>query len=211
MRDNLGKNGELGALRNKKVAPEVEPAELCPWWICFTFDNCLRRRLQNPTKIISVYVKEGWKVLDVGPGMGYFTIPLAKMVGTSGKVIAADLQKHMLDAIHRRAVRARVQDRIILHQTKAGELGLTEPVDFCLAFWMVHEVRYRQRFLSQIASILKPSGTMLVAEPKLHVSRDNFTATLTLAQEIGFVVIDRPKIFLSNAALLKKGTIEIPS
>ena len=142
--------------------------------------------------------------MDVGPGMGYFTIPIAKLVGPSGKVIAADLQRHMLDAIYRRAVRAGVQDRIILHQTKADEIGLTEPVDFCLAFWMVHEVRDRKRFLSQIASILKPGGTMLVAEPKLHVSKVNFTATLNLAQEVGFQVIDQPKIFLSNAAVLKK-------
>ena len=145
-------------------------------------------------------------VLDVGPGMGYFTIPIAKLVGPSGKVIAADLQRHMLDAIYRRAVRARVQDRIILHQTKADEIGLTIPVDFCLAFWMVHEVRDRKRFLSQIASILKPGGTMLVAEPKLHVSKVNFTATLSLAQEVGFQVINQPKIFLSNTAVLKKTT-----
>jgi ubiquinone/menaquinone biosynthesis C-methylase UbiE len=155
---------------------------------------------------MSSYIKEGWIVLDIGPGMGYFTIPMAKLVGPSGKVIAADLQRHMLDAIYRRAVRAGVQDRIILHQTKVNEIGLAVPVDFCLAFWMVHEVRERKRFLSQIASILKPSGILLVAEPILHVSKVNFTATLNFAQEIGFQVIDRPKIFLSNTAVLKKTT-----
>ena len=187
---------------------EIKPAEQCPWWLCFTFDNFLRRRFQNPSKIMSAYVKEGWTVLDVGPGMGYFTIPIAKLVGPSGKVIAADLQRHMLDAIYRRAVRAGVQDRIILHQTKPDDIGLTVPVDFCLAFWMVHEVRDRQRFLNQIVSILKPGGTMLVAEPKLHVSKVNFTATLNLAQEVGFQVIDQPKIFLSNAAVLKKRPVE---
>ena len=110
---------------------------------------------------MSYYIKEDWTVLDAGPGMGYFTIAIAKLVGPSGKVIAADLQRHMLDAIYRRAVRAEVQDRIILHQTKPDEIGLTETVDFCLAFWMVHEVIDRKRFLSQIASILKSGGTML--------------------------------------------------
>jgi ubiquinone/menaquinone biosynthesis C-methylase UbiE len=183
---------------------EIKPAEHCPWWLCFTFDNFLRRTFQNPSKIMSPYVKEGWTVLDVGPGMGYFTIPIAKLVGPSGQVIAADLQRHMLDAIYRRAVRARVQDRIILHQTQPDEIGLTAPVDFCLAFWMVHE-----RFLNQIISILKPGGTMLVAEPKLHVSQVNFCATVNLAQEVGFQFIEQPKIFLSNTALLKKRPIEL--
>jgi ubiquinone/menaquinone biosynthesis C-methylase UbiE len=183
---------------------EIKPAERCPWWLCFTFDNFLRRRFQNPTKIMSSYIKEGWMVLDVGPGMGYFSIPMAQLVGPSGKVIAADLQKHMLDAIYRRAVRVGVQDRIILHQTQGDDLGLTQAIDFCLAFWMVHEVRNRRRLLSQIASILKYDGTMLVAEPKLHVSKANFNATLSLAQEVGFQVVDQPEIFLSNVAILKK-------
>jgi ubiquinone/menaquinone biosynthesis C-methylase UbiE len=198
-------------MRNNFKTPEIKPAERCPWWLCFTFDNFLRRRFQNPFVIMSPYIKEGWTVLDIGPGMGYFTISMAKLVGPTGKVIAADLQRHMLEAIHRRAVRAQVQDRIILHQTKADEIGLSVLVDFCLAFWMIHEVRDRKRFLYQIASILKPGGTMLVAEPKLHVSKANFMATLTLAQEIGFEVIDWPKIFLSNAVILKKRPIMLAS
>ncbi len=183
---------------------EIKPAERCPWWLCFTFDNFLRRKVQDPYKIMSSYIKEGWTVLDVGPGMGYFTISIAKLVGPSGKVIAADLQKHMLEAIYRRAVRAGVQDRIILHQTKVDDIGVSGPVDFCLAFWMVHEVGDRKGFINQIASILKPGGTFLVAEPKLHVSTANFTATLNLAKEAGLQVIDQPKIFLSNAAVLRK-------
>jgi ubiquinone/menaquinone biosynthesis C-methylase UbiE len=196
----------LNASSNRDNMQEIKPAELCPWWLCFTFDNFLRRRFQNPYEIMSSYIQGGWTVLDVGPGMGYFTIAIAKLVGPAGKVIAADLQRHMLDAICRRAVRTGIRDRIILHQTKADEIGLTVPVDFCLAFWMVHEVRDRKLFLNQIAAILKPGGTMLVAEPKLHVSKVNFTATLNFAYEVGFQVIDQPKIFLSNAAVLKKKT-----
>jgi ubiquinone/menaquinone biosynthesis C-methylase UbiE len=136
--------------------------------------------------------------------MGYFTIAIAKLVGPTGRVIAADLQRHMLEAIYHRAIRAKVQDRIIVLQTKPNEIGVTTQIDFCLAFWMVHEVRNRRQFLSQIASVLKPGGTMLVAEPKIHVSKINFIATLNLAKEVGFEVIDLPKIFLSNAAALKK-------
>ena len=122
---------------------------------------------------------------------------------TIGKVIAADLQRHMLDAIYHRALRAGVQDRIILHQTKADEIGVTGLMIFAwLSGWSMR--CDRKLFLSQIASILKPGGTMLVAEPKLHVSKVNFTATLNLAKEVGFEVIDQPKIFLSNSVTLKK-------
>jgi ubiquinone/menaquinone biosynthesis C-methylase UbiE len=185
--------------------PELFVSEkVCPWWFCFTFDNFLRRRLQNPTKTVSPYIKKGFKVLDVGPGMGYFTIPMAKLVGPSGKVIAADLQKQMLNAIHRRAVKAGVVDRIVFHLAKPDEIGAPGPVDFSLAFWMVHEVPDRKRFLAQIAAVLKPGGMLLLAEPKWHVSKSAFLATLNLAREAGFQIVEEPRIFISNAALLKK-------
>jgi ubiquinone/menaquinone biosynthesis C-methylase UbiE len=191
-------------MANQEKKPEIKPAELCPWWICFTFDNFLRRKAMNPLKIMSSYIKEGMTVLDVGPGMGYFTISIAKLVGPSGKVIAADLQKHMLEAIHRRAVRAEVQERIVLHQTKVDDIGVREPVDFCLAFWMVHEVGDRRGFFNQIASILKPSGMFLFAEPKLHVSKANFTATVDLAEAAGLQVVEQPRIFFSYAAVMRR-------
>ena len=82
---------------------------VCPWWMCFTFDNLLRRLIQNPEKTIEPYVHPGDTVLDVGPGMGYFSIPLAKKVGEKGKVFAADVQIEMLNALQKRARRANVE------------------------------------------------------------------------------------------------------
>jgi ubiquinone/menaquinone biosynthesis C-methylase UbiE len=192
------------------MANDSKPVEVCPWWLCFTFDNFLRRWLQNPQKIMANYIKEGFKILDVGPGMGYFTIPMAKLTGPSGKVTAADLQKHMLDAIYRRATRAGVQERIVLHQTTNEAIGVSGPVDFALAFWMVHEVRDRKRLLSQIASALKQGGTFLLSEPKLHVSQANFNESVNFAKEAGLELIDRPKIFISNSVLFKKPALIHP-
>jgi ubiquinone/menaquinone biosynthesis C-methylase UbiE len=63
----------------------------CPWWVCFTFDNPLRRVLQNPQKILSGLVNQGQTALDIGCGMGYFSIPLAQLVGSSGNVVCVDL------------------------------------------------------------------------------------------------------------------------
>jgi ubiquinone/menaquinone biosynthesis C-methylase UbiE len=176
---------------------------LCPWWICFSFDNIIRRWVQNPEKTVKPYIKPGWTVLDVGPGMGYFTIALARLVGDSGKVIAADLQQHMLDGIQRRAIRAGVQDRIKLHRSAPDKIGISEPIDFSLAFWMLHEVPDRRRFLNEIFSALKPGGLFLLAEPKLHVSFISFTESVSYAKSVGFSVIDHPKIFFSYAVVFK--------
>jgi ubiquinone/menaquinone biosynthesis C-methylase UbiE len=189
---------------NDKKPVNPPALEVCPPWLCFTFDNFLRRLLQNPDRILKPYIKQGGTVLDVGPGMGYFTIPLAKLVGNTGKVIAADLQQPMLDGIHRKALKAGIQDRIELHLTKPDSIGISEPVDFCLSFWMVHEVPDRAHFINEIAAKLKPGGLWLIAEPRFHVSKANFNQTLEIAKSAGLSVTNRPQIFLSNAVLLKK-------
>ena len=59
---------------------------VCPWWLAYTFDNPLRRLIHNPRDIFSGYVKEGMTVMDVGCGMGYFTLGLAEL-GPGPKII----------------------------------------------------------------------------------------------------------------------------
>jgi ubiquinone/menaquinone biosynthesis C-methylase UbiE len=190
--------------KSVKASATAHPSPVCPWWLCFTFDNVFRRLLQNPERILKPFIKPGWTVLDVGPGLGYFTIPLAKLVGDRGKVIAADLQKKMLEGIAQRALRAGVQERIKLQQSAPESLGISDSVDFCLAFWMVHEVPDRARFLAEIAQRLKPQGLFLLVEPRFHVSAGNFDETRQFAGNVGLIVSAQPSIFLSYAVLLKK-------
>ncbi len=130
----------------------------CPWWVCLTFDNPIRRMLQNPEDILQGLVKEGQTVYDIGCGMGYFSLTLARLVGKTGTVICVDLQKEMLSAARRRAEQAGLADRIGLKQCSLQSLELDAIADFALAFWMVHEVRDKQQFLGEIYRALKPGG-----------------------------------------------------
>ncbi len=61
---------------------------------------------ENPEALLTPYVREGMTVLEPGPGMGFFTLPLARMVGPAGRVVAVDIQARMLDALERRARKA---------------------------------------------------------------------------------------------------------
>jgi ubiquinone/menaquinone biosynthesis C-methylase UbiE len=160
--------------------------------------------IHNPEKMLGRYVKKGWTVMDVGPGMGMFTIPLARLVGEDGHVIAADIDQHMLDGVRKNAEKARVEKRIELHLGKPGDIGVSGPLDFTLAFWMVHEVRDRARFLSQIASVTRPGGLLFLIEPKIHVALENFNDSVAKAGAAGFEVTERPKVAISYAALLTK-------
>ena len=178
--------------------------ELCSWWFAYTFDNPVRRLLHKPEKVLGPYVKEGMTVVDIGCGMGHFSIGMAKLVGGNSRVIAVDLQQKMLDRVKRRAVRGGVDDRISLRLCKVGDIGVSEQVDFVLTFWMVHEVPDAKVMFGQIHAILKDGGRWLLAEPKLHTSLDRFEKILSEAVESGFTVVARPSVTMSYAAVLEK-------
>jgi ubiquinone/menaquinone biosynthesis C-methylase UbiE len=180
----------------------VRDRHVCPWWLCFTFDNLIRKLFHSPENILAPYVHEGDTVLDVGPGMGYFSIPLARMVGDKGKVIAADVQAPMLAALRKRVKKQGLEGCVVPHLCKSDSIGIRDPIDFVLAFWMVHEVPNQNRFFREIKLLLKPEGKLLLAEPTIHVTRSMFEETQKRAEEAGFKVMANPKISMSRTALL---------
>ena len=179
---------------------------ICPWWLCPIFDNPLRRLFQNPSRILAGLVQPGEIALDLGCGMGYFSIPLARLVGPQGKVICVDLQEQMLAGVRRRAERAGVSDRIRLHQAGTDGLGLAETADFALAFWMLHEVPDQAAFLAEVRACLKPGGRLLIAEPRIHVGRAAFERSVEVAASNGWRLGGRPAIALSRAVVLSTRT-----
>lgn len=176
---------------------------VCSWWIAYTFDNPIRRLFHNPRKILGNYIHEGMTVLDVGCGMGYFSIGMARMVGAKGKVIAVDLQQKMLDVMLRRARDSGVADRIIPHRCQSDAIGIEKQIDFVLAFWMVHEVGDKNSFFLQLRSILATTGKILIAEPRMHVSAAELDKTIAIAKNNGLHYCDRPEIRFSRTVLLQ--------
>jgi predicted methyltransferase len=69
---------------------------------------------------------------------------------------------------------------------------------------MVHETPDPGRFFRQVHGILKPSGALLVTEPKFHVGREQFESELQLARQEGLSVGETPAIALCRSALLNR-------
>lgn len=175
---------------------------VCPWWLTYAIDNPLRKCLHDPQSILSPYVSAGMTVLDLGCGMGIFSIAMARLVGDEGRVIAVDLQQRSLDVLAARARKAGVAHRVRTRQAEPNCLGLRDPADFALAFAVLHEVPERRTFLSEVASYLKPGGKFLLVEPKGHVTPQMFGEELVMACEAGLDVVERPRVRISHAAVL---------
>lgn len=186
---------------------------VCPPWIAYFLLNPFRKLLENPDKILGAFVQEGMIVLEPGCGMGFFALPLARMVGPNGRIIAVEIQPKMLSVLERRARKARLLDRMELRQIENEGLGvedLSGKVDFAAALHMVHEVPDRSIFFTAIWKALKPGGKLLVVELKGHVSRNQFEQTLTAAEKIGFMSEILPKKLVHRVALFTKPNTHYP-
>jgi ubiquinone/menaquinone biosynthesis C-methylase UbiE len=158
---------------------------------------------QNPNKILSSFVSEGMTVVDYGCGNGYFTVPLAKMVGNSGKVIAVDIQQEMLDKVSLRLKNNNLKN-VELFNNSNSKLNYPNSIDFAIAIYVVHEIPNKKAFFKELYDNLKLNSKLLIMEPNFIVSRKSFTNTINLAKEEGFKEVKRKRYLFSRSVILKK-------
>jgi len=176
---------------------------ICPVENAGSLDNIFRKWVHNPKKLLKDYVKEGMIALDVGCGPGLFSIEMAKMVGKTGKVIAVDLQEGMIKKLENKIIGTEIEKRIKLHQCEKNKIGISEKVDFVLAFYMVHEVPNQMNFFKEIKSILNLNGKAFIIEPRFRVSNKAFEDTINIAKEAGLKISKKEKVFFSRAIILE--------
>jgi len=145
--------------------------------------------MHHPRRWLGPYVEKGMVVLEPGPGMGFFTLDLARMVGETGRVVAVDLQGEMVDALRRRASKAGLLDRVDLRVGRTDPFELDDlegRVDLVVAIFVVHEMRDPDAFYASAHRALRPGGRLIVAEPRFHVPKREFERSLAAAERAGF-------------------------
>jgi SAM-dependent methyltransferase len=181
-------------------------AHVCPWWLGPLLASRLRRLIQDPARILAPHVREGMTVLEPGPGMGFFTLELARRVGPNGRVVAVELQPRMRAGLLRRLARAGLSAGVDVRAPgPGGGLGVEDlagKVDLVLAFAVVHELDDPARFFAELRPALAPGGRVLVAEPRGHVKEADFRASLALASRAGLRPDAGPAVPRSLTAVL---------
>jgi 2-polyprenyl-3-methyl-5-hydroxy-6-metoxy-1,4-benzoquinol methylase len=168
----------------------MEKHSICPWWLGYTFLIPLRKYQHDPHKILGPHIKQGMTVMDYGCAMGYFSIPIAKMVGKQGRVYCVDIQEKMLEKLQNRAVKHNVSTSIepLLVGKNYNPGNLKTKLDVVLLFMVVHEVPDQATLFNDLFAMLKPGGKIVFAEPKGHVKPEDFEKSIKLAKTAGFVV-----------------------
>lgn len=168
-------------------------------------DNGLRRFMHNPQRLFGAYIKSGDTVLDIGCGPGAFIPGFAKMVGTSGKIIAIDLQEEMLELAKKKAQSAGVRDRVQFHQCGSDSLNISVQANFALTFYMVHEAPDPMRLIDQVCTLLTQGGYYYLSEPKFHVTENQYRDVVARCVSNGLTVVKKGGLFSRTAVFQKRG------
>jgi len=180
---------------------------VCPWWVGYLLASPLRRLAEDPEKLLRAHVRPGMTVLDLGSAMGFFSLPLAHMVGSSGRVVCLDVQERMLQTLRKRARRNGLDEIIETRRCTQEDLPLDDlhgQADLALAFHVVHETRHPDRFLASAFAALRPGGKLILVEPTGHVSEGDREYIFERAETAGFARSADLKLRRSEGVVFEK-------
>ncbi|MBK9357060.1 MAG: methyltransferase domain-containing protein [Bacteroidales bacterium] len=184
----------------------MEKKSVCPWWMGYLLLNPLRKLSHKPEEILEPYLKPGMNAVDFGCAMGYFSLPMAKMVGKEGKVYCFDIQKKMLSKLTTRASDQGLSQMIKPILINEGDTyhQYSGTIDFILLFAVAHEVNDQRKLFADLSVMMKPGALMLFSEPSGHVKQSGFDQSLAFAALAGLEKAEERNISRSMSILLRK-------
>jgi ubiquinone/menaquinone biosynthesis C-methylase UbiE len=167
---------------NRLVSKGVYPhqwafALLCPLRNLYLSPKRLIRRLE---------IKEDSQVLEVGPGPGYFSVPVAKTL-TQGTLTLADIQPEMLEHAKKRLTKVKLSN-VAYHQCDGCRFDLPDGCfDVIFLVTVFGEVENKNDYLHEFRRLLKPNGILSFSEFWGDPDKMLTSTIRTLTEQVGFV------------------------
>lgn len=123
--------------------------------------------------LLSIGLRRGMRLADLGCGYGTFTIPAAQLVGKKGSVYSIDIDRKMVEKVRKKArelkltnVHARVGDILTIDEKKLRIPR--QSLDIVLLANIIHGTRKKVHLLNSLRRILRPSGSIAIINWKLQ-------------------------------------------
>ncbi|MBI2351819.1 MAG: class I SAM-dependent methyltransferase [Deltaproteobacteria bacterium] len=136
---------------------------------CTTLKRCAyqgfgRDEWQKPDEVIrSLKIKAGESVADLGSGSGYFTFRLARAIGPTGRVYAADIDAGLNEDIANRA-RAEGYTNIQTILARPDDPLLRNGVDMIFLTNVYHYLHDRTAYFARAKQYLRPNGRVIIID-----------------------------------------------
>ena len=140
---------------------DLHASGLAFWMISLMHDNPLLPILKNPYRLLETAgLGLGQKVMEVGCGPGFFTIPAAKIVGTGGIVYAVDVNPRAIKRVEEK-VRKYGINNIKPILGNAANSGLQDSsIDLAFVFGLRYIAGGLSNLISEMYRILKAGGIL---------------------------------------------------
>ena len=136
-----------------------------PAFVVARLNNPVRRKLLSPTRVIDCFgIREGMKILEVGPGSGFFNFELAKYAGPSGHVYAVDIEPKMITLLEKKIKQEKIKN-ITTKTASAYEIPLpNNSVNLVFMGGVLGEIPDKQKALREMQRVLKEEGFLAIME-----------------------------------------------
>lgn len=120
---------------------------------------------ENPDGALdAMNIRPGMTIADLGSGVGYMTLRMAKRVGPTGKIYGVDLQPGMLAELEKNAKAAGISNVVPILGEPADPKLPAGQIDMILMVDVYHEVSQPQAMVRKIREALKPNGRLILLE-----------------------------------------------
>jgi len=140
-------------------------------------------------------LRPGATVLELGPGVGYFSVEGSRLVGPEGRLLCVDIQPPMLHALRQRLGEQGTSAHLVVGS--AHNLPLADAsVDVAFLVTVLGEIPDRPQGLAELRRALKPGGILSITE---HLGDPDYQLEDTvrdLCRACGFVPGEHRRRFL---------------
>ena len=129
-----------------------------------SMESRLRRWLMPPEKTLEgAGLKPGQVILEVGCGTGFFTLPAAKIIGESGRLIAMDPLSNFVDGVREKVRNANLKNVEVLRRDALNTKLESASIDTVLLFGVLpYPTLPLGQLLPEMHRVLKENGTLAI-------------------------------------------------
>lgn len=160
-----------------------------PYRWAFTLLIPLRNLFLSPKKLIQqMALNSEMTVLEVGPGPGYFSVPVAQFL-KKGKLVLADIQPEMLEKARKRIGKRNIRN-VEYRICDGKKFDLPDNhFDRIFMVTVLGEVENRDQYLAEFYRMLKPGEMLSVSEQAGDPDKMKIAEIRELAEKHGFAFL----------------------
>ena len=188
-----------------RIVRKLHPFPM-PWRLAVILENPLRRILQRPLKVVGqMGVGEGMKVLELGPGPGYFTLEAARRVGEWGRLYCLDIEPKLIARL-REKISGKGSGNVSLVAGDGQALPFTEnSLDHAFLVAVLGEIPNRDKAIDELYRVLRPGGVLSITEMLPDPDYSLKGTTIALGRRAGFEPYEEYGNFFIYTVNFKRG------